>query len=65
MPPGGEIHFIWGGAGEVTARSADLAVVTVSVSSPAIRVAGARAGETHVVLRDADGEDYYLPVAVR
>ena len=65
VPPGGEIHFIWGGAGEVTARSADLAVVTVSVSSPAIRVAGARAGETHVVLRDADGEDYYLPVAVR
>ncbi len=65
VPLGGELHFVWGGEGEVTARSADLAVVTASVSSPAIRVAGAGAGETHVVLRDADGEDYYLPVVVR
>ena len=64
VPLGGERLFVWGGGGAVTARSEDSGVAGVSVSSPAFRVAGAGAGETHVILT-VGGEAMVLPVVVR
>ena len=66
VPLGGELHFVWGGDGGATARPRDATVVAVDVSSPAIRVSGLSAGETHVIVRPAGGdEELYLPVVVR
>ncbi|MCZ0941802.1 MAG: hypothetical protein OXJ53_01965, partial [Gammaproteobacteria bacterium] len=64
VPLGAELYFVWGGEGDVTARSADEKVAGVSVSSPALRVVGVGLGETHVILV-AGGEELALPVAVR
>ncbi len=65
VPRGGELYLVWGQGGDVTARSEDTAVVTVDVSSPAIRVSGVGAGETYVVVVTAEGDEVYLPVVVR
>lgn len=64
VPSGGELYFIWGGEGDVTAKSQDETVVLVGVSSPGIRVMGVGFGETLVEVGTEDGK-LYLPVAVR
>lgn len=64
VPLGGELVFIWGGKGDVTARSDNAEVVRVNTSSPAVWVAGVGLGQTHVVVKTAD-EEIWLPVIVR
>ena len=64
VPLDGELLFVWGGGGEVEARSMDEGVVRVSVSSPSIRIMGVGLGETQVVFK-AGGEELALRVAVR
>ena len=64
VPLGGELYFIWGGNGPVKARSGDATVAGVSVSTPVIKVTGANAGETEVIVQTEEGE-WWLPVTVR
>lgn len=64
VPPGGERYFVWGGGGEVTAKSGDQSVVVVSVASPGIRVSGVGVGETLVEVSTDEGK-LYLPMVVR
>ena len=64
VPLGGELYLVWGEDSTVTARSEDIKVVGVSVSSPVIRVTGVAIGETEVVIVTEDGE-LWLPVVVR
>ena len=64
VPLGGELNFVWGGKGTVTARSEDATVASVAVSSAVIRVTGMAIGETYVGVRTEEGE-WWLPVKVR
>ena len=64
VPLGGELILIWGGGGTVAARSEDVGVAGVSVSSAAVRVTGAGLGATNVVV-EAGGQAMVLPVVVR
>ena len=64
VPLGGDLYIAWGEDSSVTAGSADTAIVTVSVSSPTIRVTGVAAGETDVVVQTEGGE-LRLPVVVK
>ena len=64
VPLGGELYFIWGGDGDVSAKSEDESVVVVAVSSPEIRVSGVGVGETLVAVSTDEGK-LYLPVVVR
>ena len=64
VPLGGDLHFVWGEDSAVTASSGDVAIVEVSVSSPAIRVRGVAVGKTDVILQTDSGE-LRLPVVVK
>ena len=64
VPLGGELYFVWGEEGSVTARSGDTGVGGVGVSSPAIRVTGVGVGETDVFVQTDAGE-LRLPVVVK
>ncbi len=64
VPLGGSLHLIWGEDGEVSAKSMNETVVTVSVSSPAVEVAGVGLGETEVSMRTDQGE-LRIPVVVQ
>ena len=64
MPLGGSLYLIWGEDGDVSAKSLDETVVTVSVSSPAVEVTGVGLGETEVSMRTEQGE-LRIPVVVQ
>ncbi len=61
---GGELFLVWGEDSDITATSGDTTVVTVSVASPTIRVAGVGVGRTVVIVRTDVGE-LRLPVVVK
>ena len=64
VPLGGDLQFIWGGDGTVSAKPEHSTVVSVSASSPVITVTGTGVGKTHVIVTTEDGE-WWLPVVVR
>ena len=64
VPLGGDLFFVWGEDGPVTASSGDDTIVAVAVNAPAIRVMGVGLGDTEVILNTDSGE-LRLPVVVR